>query len=185
MTRPDIEAIKARADAATEGPWVWHGEDDFQPMRLDSAEQIVLSCDFSMSGYGTRIDVWIELETLEDRAFIAHARTDIPDLLAYVAELSKERDDDVSAAYLLGKSDAHDRIVALEAQLADSAAHANSAFERIKELEIDRDEGIKAYSEELTLANARVKGLEQEVEQRRKCKGCGVDDALDYCTGCM
>jgi len=72
-TRPDLDAIQARVDAATEGPWIvfgslpqWENEEDlsFGP---DNAPEV-----------GT------VTEGLGNAEFIAHARTDVPALLALV-----------------------------------------------------------------------------------------------------
>lgn len=68
MSEPDLEAIRARKDAATPGPWdapllggVWTDDD----------------------GGG-----WITTDAEDANAeFIAHARTDIPDLLEAIDRL--------------------------------------------------------------------------------------------------
>lgn len=81
-----LDAIKARAEAATPGPWVQGYPDDlpgesrdvfFQPEFRDTGE-----------GYGATYTGRIYDEgghTAADAAFIAYARTDVPLLLA-VAE---------------------------------------------------------------------------------------------------
>ena len=74
----DLDPIKARADAATEGPW---GVEDARVFGDDGRTQV---CTLS----GTR--AW-----LPDAEFIAHARTDIPALIAEVErlrELCEEKD---------------------------------------------------------------------------------------------
>lgn len=78
--RPKIEEIKARCEAATEGPWFPCGSRytyisrDLSNIEI---EDIAVVCDHF------RNDEQIELNKL----FIAHARQDIPDLLKYIDEL--------------------------------------------------------------------------------------------------
>ena len=70
MTRPDIETIKARAEGATPGRWYTGGWAVWDDASND----------------------WLELhDTDADAQFIAHSREDIPEMLAYIAELEQER----------------------------------------------------------------------------------------------
>lgn len=133
MTRPDIEAIQQRADAAMGGPWLWRGNVDTH-IRLASrtgrrGEHTVMDFvragmqeavpRFNRDGLMYRADgrhrggenlpifeVYPEAESRQhprvyrgdiiglrhpDATFIASARQDIDDLLAYVAELEAKR----------------------------------------------------------------------------------------------
>jgi hypothetical protein len=63
---PDLAAIRARAEAATEGPW---GSPD-------------TALAFISNRSGPIMWAGREYATVEDAEFIAHARTDIPALLA-------------------------------------------------------------------------------------------------------
>lgn len=63
-----LEEIRDRAEAATEGPW-------WTPSRMEPAEV------FSGTGVGSDVCVATE-STKADAEFIAHARTDVPRLLA-------------------------------------------------------------------------------------------------------
>lgn len=75
----DIDAIQARAEKATTGPWfVEHG-------RVHSGEASSFDTVALASMLGSR--VW-----LPDAEFIARARTDVPDLIAEVRALRAERD---------------------------------------------------------------------------------------------
>jgi hypothetical protein len=79
---PDLEQIKQRADKATPGPWhdvwfgslncgvIWRGE--------EANKRTVLA--------GTQIEIRADAE------FVAHARTDIPALLAHIDELTAENE---------------------------------------------------------------------------------------------
>lgn len=94
MTRPDIDGIAKRAEAATSGPWEIEREeldgafDDEEAARafpmtigpIDRWEHVLDSRDESV----------VQIEA--DAAFIAAARADVPALLAYIRELEAERD---------------------------------------------------------------------------------------------
>lgn len=77
QARPDIAAIRERAEAATGGPWRWPNRKHLlgKGHRLNVPADSVL--DTTTFGAPAR----------EDRDFIAHARQDIPALLAHVEEL--------------------------------------------------------------------------------------------------
>ena len=70
-----LEEIKARAEAATEGPWE----------ALDADEN-------GMHAVAVDGTVLVEVGDFCDAEFIAHARDDIPHLLALVESLTAERD---------------------------------------------------------------------------------------------
>lgn len=81
MMRPDIEEIEARANAATEGPWEW------------SSPAWIFTPTISAPG-GTPILRGAEgypEPSLLDVEFIASARTDAPNLCAYIRHLEAER----------------------------------------------------------------------------------------------
>lgn len=77
MSRPDVEAIEGRAEAATDGPWAsvdeWvSGIGADRTFTMIEAPSRYVSRDVSNG--------W-------DADFIAHAREDVPALIAYVREL--------------------------------------------------------------------------------------------------
>lgn len=83
MTHDELQAIKARAEAATPGPWTTEsygndGRDDveIQHVRGSNGRTVVT----------TDCNVYT---TDEDATFIAHARTDVPALVAEVERLQK------------------------------------------------------------------------------------------------
>lgn len=88
MTDEEAQAIAARAEAATPGTWeVWeiHGR---YPPRIRTTSPLVRHTVF---GWVPEYSDWYEHrhEAITDAAFIAHARTDIPMLLAERAALLK------------------------------------------------------------------------------------------------
>ncbi len=81
----DLAAIEARANAATEGPWEDNGSSIDRHWSVGG--QPVIELLSHNRGYESH-------ETLEwkeaDRAFIAHARSDVPALVARVRELEAQ-----------------------------------------------------------------------------------------------
>lgn len=69
MTRPDLDAIGTRAEAALEGPWTWEAYSETLG---------------NINGDGFPVASMVDGD---DAAFIAAAREDVPALLAYVREL--------------------------------------------------------------------------------------------------
>ena len=76
--RPDIEGIKARAEKATERPWEWEYNENEGEYRISLAHMVLDGSD--EDGLPGAFD---------DRAFITHARMDVPDLCAYALRLEK------------------------------------------------------------------------------------------------
>lgn len=75
MTEDQLAEIEARVKAATEGPW--HCDGELVRLHDDGDEWDVLSRkDFQISQIGL------------NAKFIAHARTDVPDLIAEVRRLN-------------------------------------------------------------------------------------------------
>lgn len=74
LTQEQLDEIAARAEAATAGPW-------------RNAEEcgVMSAAEEELQIAGGMHD--------EDRIFIAHARTDIPSLLAHIREVEWERDE--------------------------------------------------------------------------------------------
>lgn len=76
MTQEQLDAIQARVDGATNGPWGCYG---------DGAHEVF---DAGEYGDGDRGEVVAAvIDRLSDAVFIAHAREDIPALLAEVQRL--------------------------------------------------------------------------------------------------
>ena len=77
MSEPlDLDAIRARAEAASEGPWECNAYHVF----MDGRAQVRIA-------HPGRPGVLMGTMLGSDAEFIAHARTDIPALLARIAEL--------------------------------------------------------------------------------------------------
>lgn len=82
MNRPNVEEIKARADAATPGPWAideFNGVIESHSVRDRVNEP---SHDWEYRAVSCSLP-----EKAEDAEFIAASRADIPELLAYIAHL--------------------------------------------------------------------------------------------------
>lgn len=79
MTNIDLDAIRARAEAATRGPWEWDLGEDGKPRRARAALLSFSDHIFWCSALGWPTDA--------DAEFISHARTDVPALIAEVERL--------------------------------------------------------------------------------------------------
>jgi len=84
-----LAAIEARAQAATEGPWeVTKEATIIAPIpNADDAYWLFEAHDAHKDGRGIPVD-----DCLADAAFIAHARTDVPALLALVRDQQDKLD---------------------------------------------------------------------------------------------
>lgn len=85
-----LNAIRARADAATPGPWVWHEgdlltEDNFSRQHSSMFSSVLHLTD-DAQGVNDLVS-WEYVRSVEDAEFIAYARTDIPALLAHIDAL--------------------------------------------------------------------------------------------------
>ena len=77
-----LDEIEARTTAATEGPWEWEGEAKAEwELGANSLVPSRRPDDPVLYGYGYDAS-GIEVENPADAEFIAHARTDVPALVA-------------------------------------------------------------------------------------------------------
>ena len=76
MTKEQLAEIKARAEAATPGPWEYIERKGFPTITSE--------------GFRQSSEPWFDISGDEDAIFCAHARTDIPALLAEVERLKTE-----------------------------------------------------------------------------------------------
>ena len=113
MIRPDLDAIRARCDAATPGPWGFSRDEE--RYLLDETTDVV--GEVAPGSTGAAITVFaVATGALEDADFIARARTDIPALLAYVEELERR------TSYTVGETEAAHRIANAERRYLDAEA---------------------------------------------------------------
>lgn len=92
MTDEELAAIRARAEAATAGPWEWLGDSDLHAVTVYEYEP-----DEEARHDPTHLEYATEKIIITDSGcyppegadaeFIAHAREDIPRLLAEIARL--------------------------------------------------------------------------------------------------
>ncbi|PPG34494.1 hypothetical protein [Rathayibacter sp. AY2B9] len=75
----DLNTIEARAAAATVGPWATFNRFHIEAPSVD--RNVTQAAEWESSG----------IEREEDAEFIAHARTDIPALIAEVRRLREEK----------------------------------------------------------------------------------------------
>lgn len=120
LTPERLREIREREHIATDGPWVrWAdqawipGWDGMCVIGDDAAE-------------GEECNPIARVHVDEDAAFIAHARRDVPDLLAEVNRLKAERDKAVEAAKHMGS--ALEKVgEAMDHAVRTAAAQGNSA----------------------------------------------------------
>lgn len=80
MSDLDLEAIRARAAAARPGPWKLYGDGDPDDWRgITNGNDADELCIYDEGGHGH-----------DDAVFIAHARQDVPALIAEVERLSRQ-----------------------------------------------------------------------------------------------
>lgn len=144
--KPDLDAIRARCEAATPGPWHGamptcdHDHDANDPACAieDPNSAIVANC----------------VEADADVDFIMYARTDVPALLAYVEELMAS-------------------IGTLDHMLAEERENVDTLRTLVEELTQERDEErmrVRCFEQMLAEAQADVRELRAriaELEARR------------------
>ncbi|WP_073815016.1 hypothetical protein [Kitasatospora sp. CB01950] len=152
MIQPlDLDAIQARTDAATPGRWLWYGTGRDRNLRLQTHEWDTVM-DFvrhGLQGAQPRFNVDGLMETAAellpdgqnacrgfphpDAEFIAHARQDVPALIAYARELEQQLTSEKAVStHLVEKLQAHldasDEWMGERAQLlAENLRLANTA----------------------------------------------------------
>jgi hypothetical protein len=91
MSDLDVEAIEARCEAATPGPWEWSERRQWLtgPDYADVIEPDDVDCGSWCQGGSSKIR-WDRPEA--DADFIAHARSDIPALLTALSESQRENE---------------------------------------------------------------------------------------------
>jgi len=100
LSDDELAAIAARAEAATAGPWCVEG------WRGDGVERIVAILAPDDTPLATMEGPHTAAATQRDAAFIAHARTDVPRLLAELARLRAV--EAAAAAYVAARAASRD-----------------------------------------------------------------------------
>lgn len=134
VTDRDLTAIRARVEAATPGPWgVGHGTKivrGYEPTGPSSYTCISavaeVADEYEREMWDEDGERYVHVEPEADAAFIAHAREDIPALLAVVDRLTGERDEARAAVSTLGPG----VVAARDAVYAEQTAHASTRAER-------------------------------------------------------
>ena len=107
LTYEQLDEIKTRASKATRGPWAWNSRHGLgAPNRLVMWPSHEYGCDLDIEGEEADLD------------FIAHARTDIPDLIAALEAAERERDAcaGLASQAVSDMATAQNRITALEVE---------------------------------------------------------------------
>lgn len=120
MTDEELKAIRARAEAASPGPW----EDRLDGWTVRDANGGKVAATYRADGTAE--------QQVNDQQFIAAARADVPALLAHADALRRERDaaDGAFADYLAMGGPECDRAAEAEARIrADERARARAVVE--------------------------------------------------------
>jgi len=160
LTPEREQEIRERVARATEGPWNTHLVDDTCVVSADGTE-VCTTCDSSQTerddGYN------IEYERMEkDAAFIAHARQDIPDLLAEIDRLNANLRTVQNAAKTLA--------AAQGSELEHHRQNANYDHKLRSEHDslIERDAIMTAENERLSAALTAAKAENQALRKALK-----------------
>jgi hypothetical protein len=127
MTEEELNAIEARANAATPGPW---GEQDERIVSWQNPDEATWICDCSETeGSG------------DDMPFIAHARNDVPALMAHIRELKRMFASESFKCTVCGNvvEELHKEITEAYAELARYQAQAfrGVAYEPTEEVNVE------------------------------------------------
>ena len=97
MELPDLDAIEARANAASDGPWIvvhesaWEADDVQHPDVIKVGAPLYVGDDEPVTVCLVSTDYEDDpVDVLGDAEFIAHARTDVPALVAALREARAE-----------------------------------------------------------------------------------------------
>ena len=152
----NLDEIEARANAATPGPWrdrhqvcseVWGQAPDSQ------------TCSMQIARIGHA-----QFDAL-NAAFIAHARTDVPALIARVRELETERD---------GYARSHAILRAIHGALTDAlpstpipALDSFDVVELVRNIVAERDQALADYQDLGRVMHEECSRLESECERMK------------------
>ncbi len=168
LTDAELAEVHAREQAATAGPWEWDHE---QGRLVKSEDRYTILYPRSHNPGFVQIDgPYSNLE------FIAHARADIPRLLATIAELKTILADcqQDSMAYLAGVRDGRGRAV----EDAKAFCPPDCLLEGCREMFPDhyRDDRYCDRCDRETLHDCKDSGHERDSSQDyRKCLVCGLE----------
>ena len=146
---PDLPAIRQRAEQATKGPWTsWQAGNCTMEDGLLSAIAEVKGLprpwEPTWVGWKTAKNFFKTFLRSADADFIAHARQDIPDLLAYIETLTTERDKAISDIKVMVLTDERIR------RCWDEALERQHKLEaRIETLEQEKADVDAAHFEEM------------------------------------
>lgn len=145
----DLDAIRARAEAASPGPWTIENGSIVHagPSESRSNERWGM---FVVASVGAHD---IGRPGAANTAFIAHARTDVPALLAELAEVTRQRDD------LAAKVLAYESAICFETSCTGCAGQTDRLYEaemRAEKAESERDEARAKAVDRHTLRLAFV-----------------------------
>lgn len=168
----DLDGIKARAEAATPGPWRADDSTVRTPDHRALAYEVLLGNGDTRDGYP---------QCLADVAFVAAARSDVPTLVAEVERLTQERDEArriIRNAHQAIRTNTTAAAVAL-AMFDTGDAGTPSLLDENARLTQERDEARERANEAARLsadARDRADDLAKTIEQLREQVAIVEDD---------
>lgn len=168
MTDIDLDAIEARANAATDGPWVvkhepaWEADNVQHPDVITVGAQMWEADDEPMTVCLVSTDHEDDpVDVLLDAEFIAHARTDVPALVAEVRRLWEALDDGYAAIALAG------------AEIERASVEVDRAHRALLASNAERDDARAAIARVRALHSADDE-YEEPTCHHCRCKTCGA-----------
>jgi hypothetical protein len=182
MADLDLDAIEARAKAATPGPWRIVRNGLGQSCGVVDADGRIVP--------RAHAGPWDpEGVTSPDDVFVAHAREDIPALIARVRELEHRVEQLTDYSVLSQDYDAKcARVAELEAMLTETSANMSKWSTRFTDLAAEHESLARGCVHTITLLGEeleRIEKLEAEIRRRPKgeCRGCGTTvEWKDWCS---
>lgn len=161
MTDDELAAIEARANAATPGPWMSFNTDDTYAMNIYgvTTSYELWACEPEKdNGHGNIIALTL-LQTPryschesrlwhENTMFIAHARADIPALIAALrAERVHHNEVDLARSIIKRANEHTAEMERLRTRLAEATALINAAVELMTKEQVGQWPGVRAWLE--------------------------------------
>jgi hypothetical protein len=150
----NLDEIEARANAATPGPWGFSRYE--QRYLLDETTDVV--GEVAPGETGAAITVFaVASGALEDAAFIAAARADVPALVARVRELEAECE--------RLKTFAAQNFSAMIRQEAEQMREYGLSYERVRKVLREHDDGEISFGKLMELLRAAARAMAEDMRE--------------------
>ena len=141
----DLDAIEARANEATPGPWVVDRYDTHRVFRRTECGPVAVA------------DAGLHEDSTGNAAFIASARTDVPALIARVRELEAERE--------RMKTFAAQNFSAMLRQEAEQMREYGLSYEGVRKVLREHDDGEISFGKLMDLIRAAARAMAEDMNK--------------------